>query len=55
MKSQRVHFINANGYRLSARLELPANGVPHNYALFAHVFTGNKNLSAVRHISRASP
>ncbi|MFT4668432.1 MAG: putative OsmC-like protein/alpha/beta superfamily hydrolase [Polaribacter sp.] len=53
MRSQKVTFINANGYELAARLELPANSVPHNYAIFAHVFTGNKNLSAVRHISRA--
>lgn len=53
MRSKKVTFTNANGYTLSARLELPANSVPHNYALFAHVFTGNKNLSAVRHISRA--
>ncbi len=53
MRSKKVTFENKNGYTLAARLELPANSVPHNYALFAHVFTGNKNLSAVRHISRA--
>ncbi|MFK7807685.1 MAG: alpha/beta fold hydrolase [Saprospiraceae bacterium] len=53
MRSKKVTFVNANGYTLAARLELPANSVPHNYAIFAHVFTGNKSLSAVRHISRA--
>ena len=53
MRSKKVTFENKNGYTLAARLELPANSVPHNYALFAHVFTGNKSLSAVRHISRA--
>ena len=53
MRSQKVEFTNANGYRLSARLELPANQHPHTFALFSHVFTGNKNLSAVRHISRS--
>ncbi len=53
MRSQKVKFTNANGYELSARLELPVSKHPHSYALFAHVFTGNKNLSATRHISRA--
>jgi len=53
MRSQKVEFVNANGYKLSARLELPADQHPHSYALFAHVFTGNKNLTATRHISRA--
>ncbi len=53
MRSKKVTFVNTNGYTLAAKLELPANGAPHNYAIFAHVFTGNKNLSAVRHISRA--
>ena len=53
MRSEKVQFTNANGYALSARLELPVDKHPHSYALFAHVFTGNKNLSATRHISRA--
>lgn len=53
MRSQKVEFTNSNGYKLSARLELPADQHPHTYALFAHVFTGNKNLTATRHISRA--
>ncbi len=53
MKSKKVEFTNANGYKLSAKLELPADQYPHSYALFAHVFTGNKNLTATRHISRA--
>ena len=52
MPQQKVQFKNINGYTLDARLELPADGHPHSYALFAHVFTGNKNLNAVRHISR---
>ncbi len=53
MKSHKVEFTNALGYKLSAKLELPANQHPHSFALFAHVFTGNKNLIATRHISRA--
>lgn len=53
MRSQKVSFTNKNGYELSARLELPVNQHPHTYALFAHCFTCNKNLTAVRNISRA--
>lgn len=53
MRSEKVYFTNSNGYKLSAKLELPADQHPHTYALFAHVFTGNKNLTATRHISRA--
>ena len=53
MRTKKVTFINSNGYTLSARMELPADQHPHNFAIFAHVFTGNKNLSATRHISRS--
>ncbi len=53
MRSKKVFFTNMYGHTLAARLELPPDRHPHNFAVFAHVFTGNKNLSAVRHISRA--
>jgi len=53
MRSQKVSFTNSNDYELSARLELPVNQHPHTYAIFAHCFTCNKNLTAVRNISRA--
>ncbi len=53
MKSNKVSFVNANGYQLSARLEMPINQHPHSYAIFAHCFTCSKNLTAVRNISRA--
>ena len=49
----RITFPNADNVQLSARLELPVNQHPHTYALFAHCFTCNKNLTAVRNISRA--
>lgn len=52
MPSQKVTFQNAQGYQLSARLEMPADQHPHNFAIFAHCFTCNKNLTAVRNISR---
>ncbi|NER18534.1 bifunctional alpha/beta hydrolase/OsmC family protein [Spongiivirga citrea] len=53
MPQQKLQFQNQEGFQLSGRLELPANQHPHNYVLFAHCFTCNKNLAAVRNISRA--
>jgi putative redox protein len=53
MPSKKVEFVNTNGYKLSARLEMPLTKTPDAYAVFAHVFTGSKSLSATRHISRA--
>ncbi len=53
MKTIRVQFQNAQGYQLSARLELPVDSQPHNWAVFAHCFTCNKNLTAIRNISQA--
>ena len=48
-----LHFENAHGQRLAARLDLPPDGRPRAFALFAHCFTCSKNLRAVSHISRA--
>ncbi len=53
MKSTRITFTNANEIQLSARLDFPADRKPKHFALFAHCFTCNKDLSAVRNISRA--
>ena len=53
MKSSKVTFKNQDEHNLTARLELPADRKPGSFALFAHCFTCNKNLSAVRNISRA--
>jgi putative redox protein len=53
MATQKIYFSNKNGEQLAARLELPVNQHPHTYALFAHCFTCNKNLTAVRNISRS--
>lgn len=52
MASEKVTFLNENGHALAARLELPENE-PIGYALFAHCFTCNKNLTAVRNIGKA--
>jgi len=53
MHLQKVIFKNKEGQSLAGRLELPVNQHPHNFAIFAHCFTCNKNLTAVRNIGRA--
>ncbi|MCK0191191.1 bifunctional alpha/beta hydrolase/OsmC family protein [Arenibacter sp. F20364] len=53
MNHQKVSFKNGNGETLVGRISLPANQHPHNFVLFAHCFTCNKNLTAIRNISRA--
>jgi len=53
MATQKITFPNSTGEILAARLELPVSQHPHTYALFAHCFTCNKNLTAVKNIGRA--
>ena len=53
MKIQKVTFLNNEEQQLSGRLELPINQQPHNFVIFAHCFTCNKNLLAVKNIIRA--
>jgi putative redox protein len=53
MQSKKVIFTNADGVKLSGRLDLPVDDKPTAYALFAHCFTCTKNLKAVNHINRA--
>lgn len=53
MNHKKVNFSNSEGHTLSGRLELPINQEPHNFVLFAHCFTCNKNFLAVTNISRA--
>ncbi len=53
MNVETVFFQNSEGIKLAGKLELPLNRKPHNFALFAHCFTCNKNLTAVRNIGRA--
>lgn len=52
MANVKVKFENEKGQELAARLELP-EGEPKGFALFAHCFTCNKNLTAVRNIGRS--
>lgn len=51
--SRSYSFTNADGHVLAGRLELPVDGKPRAFAIFAHCFTCSKNLKAVGHISRA--
>ena len=53
MKSQKITFENQDGITLSARIELPLENQPLAFVIFAHCFTCNKDLTAVRNISRA--
>lgn len=53
MRSYKHTFTNSNGHKLAARLDMPTDGRPAAYALFAHCFTGSKNWNAVRNIARA--
>lgn len=53
MKTKKITFQNNEGDNLAARIELPSEGNPKYFALFAHCFTCNKNLSAISNISRA--
>lgn len=53
MPTKKIEFKNRDGEVLSGRLELPLKSQPQQFALFAHCFTCNKNLNAVKNISRA--
>ncbi len=53
MRTTRLKIENATGQNLSASLEMPVDQKPHSYAIFAHCFTCNKNLLAVKNISRS--
>jgi putative redox protein len=53
MNLQKITFRNKEGETLVGRLEMPADRHPHNFAIFAHCFTCNKNLLAAKNISRA--
>ena len=53
MKTIRLEIKNKKGHRLQAYLELPANEKPSHFAIFAHCFSCNSNLNAVKNISRS--
>ncbi|MFN4764254.1 alpha/beta fold hydrolase [Gillisia sp. Q332] len=53
MSSEKVKFKNQEGFELHGKLELPIDQVPHNFVIFAHCFTCNKNFFAVKNICDA--
>ncbi len=53
MFSKKVQFKNNKGLILEGNIDFPIDQKPLSYALFAHFFTGNKNFTAVRNISKA--
>ncbi len=53
MYSKKIQFKNRQGLLLEGSIDFPIDQKPLSFALFAHFFTGNKNFTAVRNISRA--
>ena len=53
MPFTKVSFRNEKGLTLKGKLEFPLTQRPDAFAIFAHVFTGHKNLIGAKHISRA--
>ena len=53
MRFERLRFAGGTGQELAGRLDLPVDGEPVAYAVFAHCFTCSKNLRAVGNIARA--
>ncbi len=53
MGTRRLTFRGAGGADLVARLDLPPDGEPRGYALFAHCFTCSKDLKAAVNVGRA--
>jgi uncharacterized OsmC-like protein/alpha/beta superfamily hydrolase len=52
MRFQKLNFVNRNGKRLAARLDLPIDEKPCAFAIFAHCFTCSKNFNAIVNIDR---
>ncbi|MCB1735350.1 MAG: alpha/beta fold hydrolase [Gammaproteobacteria bacterium] len=53
MRSSKVRFPGAAGHTLVGVMDMPDEGEPAAYAVFAHCFTCSKNIRATAHISRA--
>jgi alpha/beta superfamily hydrolase len=52
MAAKKLTFSNRDGQPLSALLNLPANGAPRHYALFAHCFTCGKDVKAAYTVAK---
>ena len=53
MQLKKLEIPGRGSQKLAALLDLPLDGKPLAYAVFAHCFTCSKDLKAVYHISRA--
>ncbi|MCV9388301.1 bifunctional alpha/beta hydrolase/OsmC family protein [Reichenbachiella ulvae] len=53
MTQKRITIQNEKGFDLAAELLLPIDQKPIAYGIFAHCFTCNKNLNAVRNIAES--
>ncbi len=53
MSSEKINFSNSTGHQLAAIIEFPDVVDLSGFAVFAHCFTCNKNLTAVKNIGRA--
>lgn len=53
MYTKKIQFKNNKGLLLDGNIDFPIDQQPLAFALFAHFFTGNKNFTAVRNISRS--
>jgi putative redox protein len=53
MPLHKFEIPTPGGQHLSALLDLPVDGAPSAYAVFAHCFTCSKDFKAVYHIARA--
>ena len=51
MSNQKLIFPGSQGHELAGRLELPDDGPPKAYALFAHCFTCGKDIHAAQRIA----
>lgn len=52
MRTLRVGFDNGRGDALAASLDLPREGSPRAYAIFAHCFTCHRNYKFIRQMAR---
>lgn len=52
MRTERASFTGGQGTQLGGRLDLPDDGAPRAYAVFAHCFGCTKNLKTIGNVDR---
>ena len=53
MAQEKITFIGESGDELAGRLDIPDDREPRGYVLFAHCFTGSKDVLAAARIAKA--